>query len=222
MGTEEGGAEIWRFQKLTLEESLALRSSFNFAMDFRHVWEELYGIPLKQFKGPTTWRFMAALLLSLQGKTPDKESVQRFVFEDKLLGQLDGDHFLCEFMPLPKRGKNSIEPYNLIWSTPTQYKQEVAPKRLQIILETLQRKQAVKLIISYDHDATAQLLQGVRAQKAGEWVIFKNQKYFLWQLDLEEKRKIYLLQTPFFGQGQISYPGIQTITSTIKNAIMLD
>jgi len=39
IGTEEGGAEIWRQSTKTLEESLKLRSSYNIAMDFKTVWE---------------------------------------------------------------------------------------------------------------------------------------------------------------------------------------
>lgn len=212
LGTEEGGAEIWRFNKLTVEESLALRRRFQLSMDFRHVWENLYGIPLEYFKGSTTWRYMAAFLLSLQGIAPEPDFVRQYVFEDKMLGRLDGDHFMCEFMPLPKPGKGSIEPYNSIWRTPLQYKQEVGPKRLHMIVEALQNNQAVKWIISYDRDATAQLLRGVRSEKAGEWTILEKQRYYLWRLNLNGAREIYLLQTPFFGQGQISYAGIELIS----------
>jgi len=40
IGTEEGGAEIWRQQTKTLEESLNIRSHFNLNMDFIDVWEK--------------------------------------------------------------------------------------------------------------------------------------------------------------------------------------
>jgi len=124
---------------------------------------------------------------------------------------------MCEFMPLPKPGKGSIEPYDSIWHTPAQYKQEVAPKRLQMINETLQKNKAVKWIISYDRDATAQLLRGARSEKAGEWAILEKQRYYIWRLNINGAREVYLLQTPFFGQGQISYAGIQLIAQ-----VMLD
>jgi len=219
LGAEEGGAEIWRFSKLTVDESLSLRSQFKLAMDFRHVWEDLYGIPLDNFKGPTTWRYMAAFLLSMQGITPDTESVRRYVFEDKKLGSLEGDHFMCEFMPLPKPFNDSMEPYCSIWNATKQYKQEVAPKRLEIINEVLQKNKDIKLIISYDKHATVQLLHGFYYEKAREWIILNKQRYYLWLLKKDETRKVYLLQTPFFGQGQISYAGIQLIADLVGNII---
>ena len=45
VGTEEGGAEIWRIPTQTLEQSLMKRSTFSLAMDFREVWENQYQIP---------------------------------------------------------------------------------------------------------------------------------------------------------------------------------
>ena len=87
MGTEEGGAEIWRKQKMTgqpdlsIAESLRLRSGFALSMDFPKVWEELYGLPLERFKGATVWRYVAAMLFALEGKDPalHKEQLMPFV-----------------------------------------------------------------------------------------------------------------------------------------------
>lgn len=128
---------------------------------------------------------------------------------------------MCEFMPLPKTGKGSIEPYNTIWNTPENYKVEVAPKRTQLIVDTLQRNRNVKCIVSYDREATAYLLYDVKYLKAGEWVILKNQRYYLYNIILKQDRNLYLLQTPFFGQGQISYAGIHAVTQEIRSIIEL-
>lgn len=46
---------IWdsiAYGKLTIQEQISLGY-------FRHVWEDLYRIPLESFKGPAAWRFMA-------------------------------------------------------------------------------------------------------------------------------------------------------------------
>jgi hypothetical protein len=78
MGMEEGGEEIWRQGTHSLESSLLTRSQFKLAMDFKYVWEELYKIPLESFvsrRGAlTSWHFMAAFLLSLEGQVPETEN----------------------------------------------------------------------------------------------------------------------------------------------------
>lgn len=207
MGTEEGGAEIWRFGTVSLLESLQFRSKFLLAMDFRHVWEDLYRIPLESFKGPATWRFMAAFLLSFQNIRPTTVNISQYIFYDKNLGSLTSDHFLCEFMPLPKPEKESIQPYETVWKSNDQYQREVGPKRIQLLLQTLQDKPDVKLIISYDRGIVNRILQSTESNKEWDWS-FKQQTYSLWKLQISPRRHLYLLKTPFFGQGQISYEGI--------------
>lgn len=80
IGTEEGGAEIWRQQTKTLEESLNIRSHFHLHMDFLDVWEKKYNIPLATFKGANVWNFMAAFLLNLETQEANSNTIRDFVF----------------------------------------------------------------------------------------------------------------------------------------------
>src|SRR5690606_9963473 len=106
VGIEEGGAEIWRWGTQTLSSSLQIRSRFRKAMDFRSVWEDEYGIPLETFRGMTTWHYMACFLLAFRNQPVNTDAVRDFVFHSKQLGRrLDGDHFLCELLPLPRKSK---------------------------------------------------------------------------------------------------------------------
>lgn len=150
MGMEEGGAEIWRHGTHSLETSLLTRSQFKLSMDFRHVWEDLYHIPLDNFvnrRGSlTTWHFMAAFLLSLEGLLPETNKIREFVFKNKNIGRLDGEHFLCEFLPLPRSSNNSIEDYSFVWNSNTDYIKEVGPNRFKLIKDTLILNKAVKVL----------------------------------------------------------------------------
>lgn len=127
-----------------------MRSQFTLTMDFRVVWEDIYDIPLETFKGPCVWRYMAAFLLSLKGEEVNSETVNDFVFGQKLLGKLDSDHFLCELLPLPKRSKNCIRDYQETWGSISSYHAEVLPRRFQLIRDTLKANVGVQLIVSYE------------------------------------------------------------------------
>ncbi len=136
IGTEEGGAEIWRQKTQTLESSLNHRRHFSLSMDFKTVWEDIYGIPLHSFKGPCVWRYMAAYLLSSDGYELNQERINNYVFVEKKLGSSNSNHFMCELLPLPKRSKNDIQDYQSIWKTIKAYHREVIPRRFEPVSYT--------------------------------------------------------------------------------------
>jgi hypothetical protein len=125
VGIEEGGAEIWRWGTQTLSSSLQIRSRFRKAMDFRSVWEDDYGIPLETFvkrRGSmTTWHYMACFLLAFHDQPVNTETIRDFVFHSKQLGRIDGDHFLCELLPLPRKNKASMKGYESVWDSVKDY-----------------------------------------------------------------------------------------------------
>jgi hypothetical protein len=214
MGMEEGGAEIWRegIKTQTLESSLQIRSKFTLAMDFKTVWEDYYGISLESFirrRGSlTTWHFMAAFLLSLGGEKPNTNNVRDFVFGSKKLGSIDSNHFLCEFLPLPRTSNDSIKEYQSIWPTNNDYLQEVAPRRFELIRQTLLDNPNVEILVSYDKLFTNKILDYFPSTLVEKWSDAKKKEYFLYKSRLQSNRFIYILATPFFGQGQANYEGL--------------
>ena len=158
LGTEEGGAEIWRkgIKTQTLESSLGIRSEFELAEDFVNVWEEKYNIPLNSFKGPSVWRFMAAFLLKFNLKEIIKEDLNKFkndvkeyIFLDKNLGRKESNHFIGELYPLPKKSKDSIKEYKSIWGSNKEYHFEIENKRFNLIRETIDKNLEIKLYKVY-------------------------------------------------------------------------
>lgn len=218
IGTEEGGAEVWRQATQTLEESLKHRSRYKLSMDFRYVWEEIYGIPLEDFKGPCVWRYMAAFLLSFSGNEVNTMNINRFVFQDKNLGSISSDHFMCELLPLPKKSKESIAYYDFIWSSIEKYRKEVMPNRFELILETVKDNQRIKVIISYEKFLTKYFLDYFnndgRVTLIDEFVINK-ERYSLYEIKIDHNRTVKFLATPFFGNGCISYEGISQAVQSL-------
>lgn len=221
MGTEEGGAEIWRNKTLSLEESLRLRATFALAMDFKTVWEDLYHIPMSSFKGPTVWRYVAAYLLAFQQVHPgDHKDTVREIMQNQL-GALSGEHFLCELLPLPKRSAGKIEPFESVWPSLKAYHAEVEQKRFEMITQTLLSNPEVQVLISYDRKLTQRFLAHFDAQilSQKDWCIEQNQRYQLTQLQLEKQRTLYFLSTPFFGNGQISYEGVWQSAQRLQDTL---
>lgn len=223
MGMEEGGAEIWRQKTKTLEESLIIRSTFKLQMNFQKVWEEFYEIPLETFKGANVWHFIAAFLLEWEGSCVDSKAIKDYIFGTKQLGREDGNHFLGELMPLPKKSKEFIEPYEAIWKSNKEYEDEVLALRFKIIQETLLNNPNVQVIVSYDKRLTSKFLNYFASvfEKVKEWKNGK-EEYCLYKITLSNGRIIFLQSTPFFGVGQLSYDGIRNCANIIKKLLTIN
>ena len=212
IGTEEGGYG----EKIQLEKALKLRGNFSLSMDFCYVWEDLYSVDLQNVKGSTIWRYVACFLLSLQNKDRSPEDIKKFIGEE--LGRKGANHLMGEFLPLPKQKKYSIEGYEHIWSTIEEYHKEVVPKRFLIIDKNIKDNGKIKLIVSYERMFTQSMIDHYKnaIEKVDRWVYPKKQKYCLHKISISQGRNIFLLSTPFFGQGQISYDGINNAVHRIK------
>ena len=227
IGTEEGGAEIWRkgVAKLSLKESLDLRAGFSVAMDFRKVWEDTYGIKLDKFQGPSVWRYIAAFLLFSEGitvpsgsKQDIKNAVDEFVFKKKHLGSPRGDHFLCELFPLPKKAKNSIEPYSKIWPGGIKaYHSELLPKRIELIRRTILTNGRVKFLITYDRTVWEEMQRGADFRFVPERGIhLKSERLCKLSRIVVDGRELLFVRTPFFGNGRISYFDLAEVSRQLK------
>lgn len=224
LGKEEGA--IWKHIKFdeldeqgNIEKVLKQRASFQIAMDFIDVWENKYSVKLETFKGASTWRFIASFILAFEDKPNDNIASQNFIFQQKKLGKKNANHFLLEFLPLPKNSGGRIDPYSQIWKHPKDYNKEVALKRFEQIKKTLEENLAVEYIISYDKFATDYFKKYFHFKEIKKFELGKStrkQKYLLYKFEMSNKRKIHFLSTPFFGNGWISYNCINEIVSKIK------
>jgi|LFRM01.1.fsa_nt_gb hypothetical protein len=222
IGTEEGGAEIWRQKTQTLESSLNHRRHFSLSMDFKTVWEDIYGIPLHSFKGPCVWRYMAAYLLSSDGYELNQERINNYVFVEKKLGSSNSNHFMCELLPLPKRSKNDIQDYQSIWKTIKAYHREVIPRRFELIKDTIINNRNVLTIISYESLLSEKLLDyfSKRTNLESQWQ-YRKERYSLYRIDISNNRQIVLLTTPFFGNGCISYDGLEYTSAMVRDYLRM-
>lgn len=135
----------------------------------------------------------------------------------KLLGRTNGNHFLCELFPLPKPAKNTIQPYEAIWSSVKNYHDEVLEKRFELIKTTIMNNPQVQLIISYEKGLVELMQQNLSSllEQISAWK-YESQQYSLFRLTLDAGRTVFLLSTPFFGQGQISYDGIKDCVKHLR------
>jgi len=196
VGVEEGVLEI-NSGKQTLESSLSIRSTFPLAMDFREVWEDRFGI--RPIKGSSPWNFSARFLLELKNRPATDADVSSFVQNE--LGRVNSDHFLCEFLPLPKPGRLNMTGYERVWTNHQSYWEEVSGPRIRLIEKTLLEYPEVKLLITYDWHFSSRVLELFPSEQLQQW---KDGKFNLYRINLNEKRNIILLSTPFWGQGQMS------------------
>ncbi|MGE7218555.1 hypothetical protein ACQKJC_18810 [Priestia koreensis] len=218
MGIEEGGAEVWRNKTKSLSESLEIRSHFQLEMDFVDIWENQYGLSLQDFRGPTVWRFMAAFLLTLESIPPTKEAINDYLFVSKKLGRKNSNHFLGEFMPLPKQSKLDISPYSEIWPTIQSYYNEVSFHRFELIKNTLLQNPRVRLLVSYDQSLTERMKKYANEMEEVKSWTYKTEQYYLYKWSFSG-RDLYFLSTPFFGNGRIGYEGIQYAATKIKSIL---
>ncbi|MPN28899.1 hypothetical protein SDC9_176344 [bioreactor metagenome] len=76
----------------------------------------------------------------------------------------------------------------------------------------------VKLLVSYDVDATNLLIKGLSNEitLVDKCEHKKDRFYFIYKISLGNFRVIYLLVTPFFGNGQASYEGLRIAATKIS------
>jgi hypothetical protein len=191
-------------------------------MDFKTVWEDIYGIPLHSFKGPCVWRYMAAYLLSSDGYELNQERINNYVFVEKKLGSSNSNHFMCELLPLPKRSKNDIQDYQSIWKTIKAYHREVIPRRFELIKDTIINNRNVLTIISYESLLSEKLLDyfSKRTNLESQWQ-YRKERYSLYRIDISNNRQIVLLTTPFFGNGCISYDGLEYTSAMVRDYLRM-
>lgn len=222
LGAEEGGAEIWRVRnKAPISEkllsSLALRSGFQKAMNFHEVWRSKYGLSKEELvqivRRGNVWRYIAAFSSFRDNvdKKINADLLTQFIMNPNF-GSHSQDYFICELLPLPKRGRDHFPTtYQHVWSSIEEYHREVAPKRMQIIAGELRVREKVKLLVSYDKEFTKLLLVKSKQYRS---IPDADTKFPIYSIYLQGRTSpLTLLVTPFFGQG-LSYGKVRQAAKT--------
>jgi len=95
-----------------------------------------------------TWRGMCYIMLALEGRPTDRESIRRY--QTEWLGRFQGNTLLCELMPIPKPriGDWGYESFIPQFRSAEEYYGVVKPWRVQL-LGRLIRKYQPKVVIGY-------------------------------------------------------------------------
>ena len=200
----------------TRSDLLEARRSFGVAVDFRNAWEDAFGRPLSPFTNNPTWRYQVAFLFAFNNTPITTSAITRHLYEDAEFGRSFSNHFSGEFFPLPKKSKETIKPYDHIWSSPEEYKYEVIPGRTDLLLETLQKNPDVDWLITYSSDCATALREARPTDAVDTWDAANKGTYTLYDLYIED-RVIGLLETPFLGYGHVGYEGIDALVDEIRD-----
>lgn len=198
-----GALESW-------SDYFATRSTFDEAMDMRTTWEGEFGRSLSSF-GTTTWHYQVAFLLALHGREVTSNAVKHVFSGDPQFCRQFSNHFSGEFLPCPKKSKDTIEPYSHIWVSVEKYKQEVVPGRLNRFADALRRNDAVRLVITYSPTFSKAIRTEFPTTELDRWDEVAMDPIVLSTLSVGDGRTVYLLETPFLGYGRIGYDAIKAV-----------
>jgi len=95
-----------------------------------------------------TWRGMCYIMLGLEGKKIDTESIRNYQAE--YLGRSQGNSLLCELMPIPKPCINDWGYESLIpqFISPEEYYKVVKPSRIKYLQDII-KKCRPKVVVGY-------------------------------------------------------------------------
>ena len=96
----------------------------------------------------STWRGMCYILLRLEGKPVDRESIRNY--QADYLGRFQGNSLLCELMPIPKPRINVWDYETLIpqFKSAEEYYQVVKPRRVKYLRGLIQEYRP-KVVVGY-------------------------------------------------------------------------
>jgi len=122
-----------------------------------------------------TWWGMCYVMLSLEGKETDTESIRNYQAEN--LGRFNGSTLLCEMMPIPKHNVGSWGHEELIpqFDSREDYYRVVKPKRIRF-LRYLLREHHPKIVICYGKKYWSdfqELFEGICFQSKGQFKVGK-------------------------------------------------
>lgn len=96
----------------------------------------------------STWRGMCYIMLRLEGKPIDRESIRNY--QADYLGRFHGNTLLCELLPIPKPRVNAWGYETLIpqFKSAEEYYRVIKPRRVRYLRELIQ-KHRPKIVVGY-------------------------------------------------------------------------
>jgi hypothetical protein len=128
----------------------------------------------------STWRGMSYIMLRLEGKSVDRESIRNY--QADYLGRFQGNSLLCELMPLPKPRINVWGYETLIpqFKSSDEYYGVVKPRRVNFLRGLIQEYQP-KIVIGYGQgpaksfwQAYMELFPHLKFSEHGQFLVARN------------------------------------------------
>jgi len=177
-------ADVWF---LGMEEAGGGESNIRSRLKFRQVEDcadahRILGIT-KHHSGrkiiQRTWRGMCYIMLRLEGKEIDTESIRNY--QADFLGRFQGTSLLCELLPIPKPSINDWGYENFIsqYSSRDEYYQVVKPRRVKFF-QNLINEYRPKAVIGYgkkywkDYQA---LFPNIKFFKRGQFLVARDTNF---------------------------------------------
>lgn len=187
------------------EEYFQLRSEFDVTEDLEEVYHKKLGRHLSTFDRDTAWHKIARFLIAWEGREPDLNMIQDYVVGfDAKIGRGDSNNLTVETFPLIKARNSDIGMYGSIWESNQQYHDEVLPRRIDLMVETLEANSGVDWIYIYglSNPVPDRLLQRFPRDEIGTWPSgMRTSDPQVYQLHLNEARTVNLIHGPFFKRG---------------------
>ena len=127
-----------------------------------------------------TWRGMCCIMLGLEGKETDTESIRSY--QADYLGRFQGNSLLCELMPIPKPRINDWGYESLIpqFLSAEEYYRIVTPRRIKY-LQGLINQNRPKIVIGYGQgfeknywQAYREIFPDLKFAKKGQFMVARD------------------------------------------------
>jgi hypothetical protein len=123
-----------------------------------------------------TWRGMCYVMLRLEGKQTDTESIRNY--QADYLGRFQGSSLLCELMPIPKPSISRWGYEKLIpqFASSEEYYQVVMPRRVRYLQQLLSEHRP-KIVIGYGKSYWkyySELFENVEFSQSGQFLIARD------------------------------------------------
>jgi hypothetical protein len=207
---EEGGPDDATALRANVEVRM---SSFEPSMSLQEG-QRLLGSPMaNRTKLTPVWWYMAKIARGLVDPSPDwRDRELALVYIRERLGAADGETFLAEILPLPKRSAASWPSIYAPWfATREEYEKTVRPTRIEMLRSAI-REHAPRFIWAYGKQNSRVLLQ-ILGNTAADTRRIAGTRVHVQYCNEGRTRAI---ASPFFGNGCLRYDEIEDVLGDLS------